>query len=1003
MLISGALKTWVTRLPWFGLGLAAVLALGLALRLWGLDWPQGMHPDEWAADIIASFAQGHLYYPHPVIWHQSFYLVAGFSHIPAQMLLGKLCLLLGPAYAQVPVISYLFWGRLWVALLGAANIWALYALVRALGLSRGAGLAAALLLAVNPLLVVHCHYLTVDAPLALAVTLALWAGVRLAQDPRWWRYLLAGLAFGLTLTTKANGGVVLFAFVTAHLVTVYERKPPWWRWLAAQPGVFALGGALGMILGYPGFLLARDNPLFKYAEQVHAFTRPHFPEHISFLNSPLGDRLTWSMHTITDGIGWELVALFVLGLGLALWRRYRVAWVVAAYPLFYYFPYLFLSHRLAERDLTSIVPPLICLGMLPLAWAVGRMPRWGKPALWSVAALALMVTPLSRSIAGAYLFWQEETRFSAQRWAVANLPPTGRLFQGGYGIPQVPMATEFYRSQDPANYQGPDNFVLTSSSDADRHFFQWGHVPRNAMGRLLDGFDQNCQIIKEFDLGYNRPGDKLPGRFKFPVFVDPYLKFYAARPSLDQTQSLGLERPPAFAPAPYAVVYTNHRAYSAAGGDALVSGPARAVRVLRPPRELLAVEVELVNLGRRAVEVKLVQGLGRQRLRLEPGQRRRFIHQPQNWPTPVERVYPFTLWLEGPGLVFLRLHSDPLLVGLRCLETGRWELAGRLLGQAHAMRPQALLPRALGAAALLGQGRVQPAAPLLAGQAQALERLAALVLGSAPPDGGLKEFAAWAGLYPDLLANSLTRRYFPLAYDQGTGREIKQEHPSFDFQAWLANKNQGPREELRLNELLPSWPLRARLHLSWRGLPRDGSGPLAVVQAVAQGPQGKAETVRRELNQADLWVGSGRRVLELELPAAQPAQRWSFEARSLAGGAVHLEGVEVMVEPRPQLMAMARWAFWAQGELMRRQGRPSPAAALLSWAERLDPEFTPGLISQVEALEASGQPEAARERLVKALPGLPKQGELAAWARTKLKNLGNQGGSASASPREAKP
>lgn len=998
MLIPRALKSWGPRVPWTGLGLAAILLLGLILRLWGLNWPAGMHPDEWAADIIASFAQGHLYYPHPVIWHQVFYLVAGFSYIPAQMLLGKLCLFLGPAYAPAAVIPYLLWGRLWVALWGAANIWALYALVRALGLSRAAGLTAALLLAVNPLLVVHCHYLTVDAPLALAVTLALWAGVRLCQDPCWWRYLVAGLAFGLTLTTKANGGVVLFAFVTAHLITVWERKPPWPRWLAAQPGLFALGGVLGMVMGYPGFLLARDNPLFKYAEQVHNFTRPHFPEHVSFWNSPLGDRLVWSAHTITDGIGWELVALFALGLGLALWRRYRAAWVVAAYPLFYYFPYLFLSHRLAERDLTSIVPPLICLGMLPLAWAMGRLPRWGKPALWAVAALVLMLTPLGRSIAGAYLFWQEETRISAQRWAGANLPPTGRLFQGGYGTPQVPLATEFYHSQDPASYQGPDNFVLFSSSDGDRYFFQWDKIPRNPMGRLLHGFAE-WQPLKEFDLGYHGPQDKLPGRFKFPVFVDPYLKFYAARPKLAQVQSLGLEHPPAFAPAPYAVVYTNHPAYSGDGAAALVNGPARAVRVLRPPQELLAMEVELVNLGQRAVEVKLAQGLGRRRLRLEPGQRERLLQQPQDWPTPVERVYPFTLWLESPGRVFLRLASDPLRVGLRCLELGQWEMAGRLLAQAQAARPQALLPRALGAAAMLKQGKVQPAAPLLAGQAQALEGLAALVLSSAPPDGGLAKLAAWAGLYPDLLANALTRRYVPQAQEQRPGRAGKQEHPAFAFQTWTADKNHCPREELRLKEMLPAWPLRARLRLSWRGLPPDAAGPLALVQAVAQGPGGKGEAVRRELKLADLGVGAGRRTLELELPAAGPAQVWSFELRSLSGVPVHLDGVEVLVEPRQQLAAMARWAFWAQGELMRRQGRPSPAAAMLAWVERLDPGFGPGLVSQVEALEASGQPQAARERLAKALTELGPKGELAAWARGKLEKLGAQGSSAPAPPK----
>ncbi len=305
--------------------------------------------------------------------------------------------------------------------------------------------------------------------------------------------------------------------------------------------------------------------------------------------------------------------------------------------------------------------------------------------------------------------------------------------------------------------------------------------------------------------------------------------------------------------------------------------------------------------------------------------------------------------------------------------------------------PSALLPRALSAAALLGKGQVQAAAQLLEGQDQALERLAALVLETLPPEGGLAKLAAWAGLYPDLLANALTRRYAVPAAEALSSQPGLVERPEFIFQTWPAGKSAGPREELRLKDLLPAYPLRVRLRLSWRGLPLSANGPLAVIQAQAQGPQGAGEAMRRELKLADLGVGPGRKSIELELPVAAPNQRWSFRLRSLNGAALHLEGVEVLVEPQSQVADLACWAFWAQGELMRRQGRPSPAAAILAWVENLDPSFGPGLMSQVEALEASGQPEAAQERLSKALPGLPQASELASWAQDKLKKLGPGG------------
>ena len=704
MILWRRCKDFARGIPWNWVLLGLILALGLGLRLWGLNWPDNMHPDEWTKAIVASFAQGRPFYPHPVIWHQAFFLLAGATYAPAQFLVGKLALLLGPAYAEIAVIPHLFWGRLMAALLGVVNIWALYGLARACGLSRPAGLVGALLLAVNPLLVVHSHYLSVDAPLALAVTLALWAGVRLLEDPRWWRYLVAGLAMGLTLTTKANGGLVLVSLVLAHVLVLWQKRPSLPRWLLAWPGVFAGAMAAGMIVGYPGFVLHHENPILKYAEQVHNFTRPHIAEKISFFNSPLGDRLTWSAHTLGDAVGWELVALFGLGLVLVLWQRRRALWVVASYPLVYYLIVLFISHRLAERDLTSLVPPLICLALVPLAWAWARLPLGWRRALWTAAALALMVVPLGRAINGSYLFWQEETRVSAQRWLESNLVPGGKLYLGGYGPPTAPPGAEFFHSHDPAAYAGPKNYLLYSSTAEDRNWFQWGHAPRNSMGRFMQGVERGFMLIKEFDLGYPGAADKQPGRFKFPVFVDPYLKLYAARAPLTQLQDLGLARPPAWATAPHAVVYANHRAYSAAGGDALLTRPGRAVRVLRPPHELLAAEMELVNLGRQAARVKVVRGPFRQRVVLRPGQTWRWVGRPLSWPVPVRRVYPFTLWLESQGQVYMRLHADPLALGLRCLERGQWKLAARLLGQAHGLRPTAILPRALAAAALLEQG-----------------------------------------------------------------------------------------------------------------------------------------------------------------------------------------------------------------------------------------------------------------------------------------------------------
>jgi LmbE family N-acetylglucosaminyl deacetylase len=237
-------------------------------------------------------------------------------------------------------------------------------------------------------------------------------------------------------------------------------------------------------------------------------------------------------------------------------------------------------------------------------------------------------------------------------------------------------------------------------------------------------------------------------------------------------------------------------------------------------------------------------------------------------------------------------------------------------------------------------------------------------------------------LYPDLLAQSLTRRYD--THGMAAGSRRGPDHPTFAFEARPGSKGAPALYRLRLKELLPPWPQTARLRLRWDNLPLMAEGPLAVIEAQAQGPDGPGPKVSRGLRLADLGTEPGSKTVELELPAAGPAQRWELRLKPLAGAKIRLEGAAMTTNPLAQVARAARWAFWAQGELMRRQGRPSPAAAILAWVVRLAPAFGPGLKSQVAALRASGQPREARRRLEKALPLVQGQPKLAAWVKDQL-------------------
>jgi hypothetical protein len=138
--------------------------------------------------------------------------------------------------AREPFFSRVFAvGRVLSALFGIATVFVTFRLGRTLG-GTGAGLAAAALLAVSPLHVLHSHYLTADVALAFWLGVALWAA--LAGRPR-----LAGFLGGLAVATKPSA-------LVAVPVWLAGGRPP-----RRVLGVLA-AVAVGFLMGEPYAVLA---------------------------------------------------------------------------------------------------------------------------------------------------------------------------------------------------------------------------------------------------------------------------------------------------------------------------------------------------------------------------------------------------------------------------------------------------------------------------------------------------------------------------------------------------------------------------------------------------------------------------------------------------------------------------------------------------------------------------------------------------------------------------
>jgi 4-amino-4-deoxy-L-arabinose transferase-like glycosyltransferase len=200
-------------LPWHRLGLGAVLALAALLNLWALD--RIGYANTYYAAAIKSMLQN---------WHNFFFVSfdpGGFVSIDKP----PLGFWIQTASAKLFGFSG-FSILLPEAVAGVLSVAVLYRLVARVW-GRGAGLLAALFLALTPVSVVTSRNNTIDSLLVLALLLAAWAVMRAVETgrPRW--LLLGAMLVGLGFNIK-----MLEAYLVVPalgLVYLVGARTGWWR------------------------------------------------------------------------------------------------------------------------------------------------------------------------------------------------------------------------------------------------------------------------------------------------------------------------------------------------------------------------------------------------------------------------------------------------------------------------------------------------------------------------------------------------------------------------------------------------------------------------------------------------------------------------------------------------------------------------------------------------------------------------------------------------------
>jgi 4-amino-4-deoxy-L-arabinose transferase-like glycosyltransferase len=339
-----------------------------------------------------------------------------------------------PVDAGQPASRDLYWiFRFLNATLASLLVWLLYRGVRR-EWGEGAGLLAALLLAVSPADVAACHYEAGDTPASFFATLAVLAALRVYRDGRAGSIIAGTFLAVCAFAAKYHGALAGLAVALAFAL----RQPGRWGWIATRAawrgwGLMAAVAVVSVFVTIPALFL---HPV-RMVEHIHGFltyaSAFHLPKAVEE-----GGALAKLIYSLRQNLP-ELLAMLsgpaalagLFAFGLAV-RRDRRVLLLAVLPLTYIFVALGLrpqSHPVYHTLTLPILFAAAAVGLIALARVGnGRAPRW----LATLAGLASVGLLAQAALREAFFFQQPDTRRLAQAWTAENVPARFAVSSGPY-------------------------------------------------------------------------------------------------------------------------------------------------------------------------------------------------------------------------------------------------------------------------------------------------------------------------------------------------------------------------------------------------------------------------------------------------------------------------------------------------------------------------------------------------------------------------------------------
>lgn len=438
--------------------LLAILAGAAGLRLWGafFDLPYIFHPDEpqnvgAIQDMLANRDPN----PHLFLYPSLPYYVNAaaallFRALPAWLAGGSLqfpepvSIAMGATFAPDAAAVALY--RSMTICAGVLCVLLLYlAGQRARGVV--AGLIAALLAAVSPLLVADCRHVTVDSYVVLFESCTILASLAIAAHGRRAAYVAAGIAIGATAASKYNGAVVCLMPLVAHLArhgSGLRQSAPLW--------ICALCSIVAFACLSP-YVLLDYRAALTVGYQFSMYSGRH--------QGMEGNAPLWYLGQLWSATG--IAALLAAGELAFGWRRRGGAVLVLGTFALAYLAFISSFALRNERTLLPVLPCVLLLaafGIVDLARAARSPLQRAAPGLRRVAlgvlGAAAALLPLRGTVNDAIALTTPDSRSTARDWINRELP-AGAV-----------VAVESY-----APFVDPARFRIVQAERAIDHPVQW--------------------------------------------------------------------------------------------------------------------------------------------------------------------------------------------------------------------------------------------------------------------------------------------------------------------------------------------------------------------------------------------------------------------------------------------------------------------------------------------------------------------------------------------------